>query len=177
MSDHLPQLASPDVAPAAPQARQRSVEVDALRARALRDDPLTELTDSDREWVWRSVLKRVRLRQSAQLAGLVARDEVALEQAIAKVRARYARRLHAHQTRVAPAVLAAPDHPDHNERPAPHAAPVTEAVGLADLADDATQASAHSAMLAMTATQDRATTALPRFRWWLFPRRANNVSE
>jgi hypothetical protein len=37
--------------------RQRSWEVDVQRARALRGDTLEELTESQREWVWRSLLR------------------------------------------------------------------------------------------------------------------------
>jgi hypothetical protein len=50
--------------------RQRSWEVDVQRARALRGDALEELTESQREWVWRSLLRGVRLRQATKLAQL-----------------------------------------------------------------------------------------------------------
>jgi len=50
--------------------RQRSWEVDVQRARALRGDALEELTESQREWVWRSLLRGVRLSQAATLAQL-----------------------------------------------------------------------------------------------------------
>jgi hypothetical protein len=50
--------------------RQRSWEVDVQRARALRGDALEELTDSQREWVWRSLLRGVRLAQATKLAQL-----------------------------------------------------------------------------------------------------------
>jgi hypothetical protein len=52
------------------QRRQRSWEVDVQRARALRGDALEELTDSQREWVWRSLLRGVRLSQATTLAQL-----------------------------------------------------------------------------------------------------------
>jgi hypothetical protein len=48
--------------------RQRSWEVDVQRARALRGDVLEELTESQREWVWRSLLRGVRLSQATKLA-------------------------------------------------------------------------------------------------------------
>src|SRR5690242_10525586 len=50
--------------------RQRSWEVDVQRARALRGDGLEELTESQREWVWRSLLRGVRLAQATKLAQL-----------------------------------------------------------------------------------------------------------
>ena len=50
--------------------RQRSWEVDVQRARALRGDALEELTESQREWVWRSLLREVRLSQATKLAQL-----------------------------------------------------------------------------------------------------------
>jgi hypothetical protein len=54
--------------------RQRSWEVDVQRARALRGDALEELTDSQREWVWRSLLRGVRLSQATKLAQLSAEE-------------------------------------------------------------------------------------------------------
>src|SRR6476646_6602182 len=53
-----------------PRRRQRSWEVDVQRARALRGDGLEELTESQREWVWRSLLRGVRLSQATKLAQL-----------------------------------------------------------------------------------------------------------
>src|SRR5262245_55336174 len=50
--------------------RQRSWKVDVQRARALRGDMLEELTESQREWVWRSLLRAVRLSQATKLAQL-----------------------------------------------------------------------------------------------------------
>jgi hypothetical protein len=50
--------------------RQHSWEVDVQRARALRGDALEELTESQREWVWRSLLRGVRLSQATKLARL-----------------------------------------------------------------------------------------------------------
>jgi hypothetical protein len=38
------------------------------RARALRGDALEDLTDGQREWVWRSLLRGVRLAQATKLA-------------------------------------------------------------------------------------------------------------
>jgi hypothetical protein len=54
--------------------RQRSWEVDVQRARALHGDALEELTDSQREWVWRSLLRGVRLAQATKLAQLLPED-------------------------------------------------------------------------------------------------------
>ena len=48
--------------------RQRSWEVDVQRA--LRGDALEELSESQREWVWRSLLRGVRLSQATKLAQL-----------------------------------------------------------------------------------------------------------
>jgi hypothetical protein len=50
--------------------RQRSWEVDVQRAQALRGDALEELTESQREWVWRSLLRWVRFSQATKLAQL-----------------------------------------------------------------------------------------------------------
>jgi hypothetical protein len=66
--------------------RQRSWEVDVQRARALRGDSLEELTGSQREWVWRSLLSGVRLAQATKLAQLT--PEVA-PQALQQVAHRY----------------------------------------------------------------------------------------
>ncbi len=98
-----PHMSAPSASPAPAESlmvgtslrrsRRRSREMDALRARALGDDPLTNLTDSDREWVWRSLLKRVRLRQAAELAGIAWADTATLDRAIARTRRRYLRRL------------------------------------------------------------------------------------
>jgi hypothetical protein len=66
--------------------RQRSWEVDVQRARALRGDALEELTDGQREWVWRSLLRGVRLSQATKLAQLVPE---ATPQALQQVANRY----------------------------------------------------------------------------------------
>lgn len=75
-----------------PQRRSQatSVETDALRARALRGDRLDELTDSRREWVWRSLLKGTRLEVARELAGL---DDTQTTAAVARVRRGYQQRL------------------------------------------------------------------------------------
>ena len=44
------------------------------RARALRGDALEELTESQREWVWRSLLRGVRLAQATKLAQMAAAE-------------------------------------------------------------------------------------------------------
>jgi hypothetical protein len=66
--------------------RQRSWEVDVQRARALRGDALEELTDSQREWVWRSLLRGVRLAQATKLAHLPPKET---PQALQQVANRY----------------------------------------------------------------------------------------
>lgn len=67
-----------------------SAETDALRARALRGDRLNELTDSRREWIWRSLLKGTRLEIARELAGLTDEQTTA---ALALVRRWYQQRL------------------------------------------------------------------------------------
>ena len=54
--------------------------------RALRGDALEELTDSQREWVWRSLLRGVRLNQATKLAQLSAEET---PQALQQVANRY----------------------------------------------------------------------------------------
>src|SRR6478672_2128902 len=66
--------------------RQRSWEVDVQRARALRGDTLEDLTDGQREWVWRSLLRGVRLSQATKLAQLAPE---ATPQALQQVANRY----------------------------------------------------------------------------------------
>jgi hypothetical protein len=66
--------------------RQRSWEVDVQRARALRGDALEELTESQREWVWRSLLRGVRLNQATKLAQLAPEET---PQALQQVANRY----------------------------------------------------------------------------------------
>ena len=63
--------------------RRRSWEVDVQRARALRGDALEELTESQREWVWRSLLRGVRLSQATKLAQLAPEETAqALQQVV-----------------------------------------------------------------------------------------------
>jgi hypothetical protein len=66
--------------------RQRSWEVDVQRVRALRGDALEDLTESQREWVWRSLLRGVRLAQATKLAQL---PPEATPQALQQVANRY----------------------------------------------------------------------------------------
>jgi hypothetical protein len=66
--------------------RQRSWEVDVQRARALRGDGLEELTESQREWVWRSLLRGVRLAQATKLAQLAPEEA---PQTLQQVASRY----------------------------------------------------------------------------------------
>jgi hypothetical protein len=66
--------------------RQRPWEVDVQRARALRGDVLEELTESQREWVWRSLVRGVRLSQATKLAQLAPAET---PQALQQVANRY----------------------------------------------------------------------------------------
>jgi hypothetical protein len=70
--------------------RMSSATLDQWRARALRGDRLGDLSDTQREWVWRSILKGVRRAEAVRLAQLTADQEV---QAVARVRCWYAQRL------------------------------------------------------------------------------------
>lgn len=70
--------------------RQTSAMLDQWRARALRGDRLGDLTDSQREWVWRSLLKGVRRAEAVCLARLSPEQEA---HAVARVRRWYAQRL------------------------------------------------------------------------------------
>jgi hypothetical protein len=63
--------------------RQRSWAVDAQRARALRGDALEELTESQREWVWRSLLRGVRLAQAMKPAQLAPEEAPQVLQQVA----------------------------------------------------------------------------------------------
>jgi hypothetical protein len=56
------------------------------RARALHGDALEELTESQREWVWRSLLRGVRLTQATKLAQLTPEEA---PQALRQVANRY----------------------------------------------------------------------------------------
>jgi hypothetical protein len=78
------------------KARRSSLEVDALRSRALLGDPLVELTDADREWIWRSLLKGIRLGEACALAGLTV-DQ--LEPVLVSVRHAYHRRIRDYKLR------------------------------------------------------------------------------
>jgi len=69
-------------------------EIDRLRARALLGDQLVELTDSDREWVWRSLLNGVRVAQSVALAGL---EGAQLIPALAQIRTIYEHRIRSYK--------------------------------------------------------------------------------
>lgn len=75
-------------------SRRQSAEVDRWRARALVGDALADLTDAQREWVWRSLLKGVRLEVARTRAGL---SPAEVPVAVARVREVYARRLQQHK--------------------------------------------------------------------------------
>jgi predicted ATPase len=70
--------------------RATSAKLDQLRARALRGDALRELTDSRREWVWRSLLKGTRIQEAVALVGMTSDD---LASALERVRRKYQRRI------------------------------------------------------------------------------------
>jgi hypothetical protein len=53
------------------------------RARALRGDALADLTDNQREWVWRSLLRGVRLSRATTLAQLAPEDTPLAPQQVA----------------------------------------------------------------------------------------------
>ncbi len=92
---HTPPAQRPTAA-AGRRRRRTSVEVDTLRARALCGDPLAECSDSDREWVWRSLLKGVRLAEACVLAELEVEQ---LEPVLASIRHAYQRRSRAYRSR------------------------------------------------------------------------------
>jgi hypothetical protein len=64
--------------------------LDYLRARALRGDALREVPDARREWVWRSLLKGVRIAEALDLAEM---SEDEFPRALDQVRRRYEHRL------------------------------------------------------------------------------------
>ena len=66
------------------------IEMDALRVRALQGDDLAELSDSEREWVWRSLLKGVRRAELLLTLDMTPRH---YERALASIRHRYQARL------------------------------------------------------------------------------------
>ena len=64
--------------------------MDALRVQTLRGDKLGDLTDRQREWVWRSLLKGVRRAETMALGGLSSEQ---YERGVARVRRWYAERI------------------------------------------------------------------------------------
>lgn len=75
--------------------RLSSQAVDALRVRALQGDPLREVGDATREWVFRSLLRDKRHEGWAELAGIA--DERAYERALDRIRGWYQQRLDAYK--------------------------------------------------------------------------------
>lgn len=71
-------------------ARRTVEQMDALRARALLADGLEELTDHEREWVWRSLFKRIRWSAALDLAELTDEEAVA---ALVPLRRKYQARI------------------------------------------------------------------------------------
>src|SRR5271165_7017172 len=70
--------------------------LDALRVRALQGDRLKDCTDSEREWVWRSLLKGTRRDIVMDLAGL---DAAGMEHALVRIRHWYEQRIALYKTR------------------------------------------------------------------------------
>jgi DNA-directed RNA polymerase specialized sigma24 family protein len=66
--------------------RQSKWEVDARRARALHGDPLEELSEKQREWIWRSLLKGIRLKEATRLAQITPQE---VTQALDRVASQY----------------------------------------------------------------------------------------
>ena len=64
--------------------------MDALRVRALRGDRLSNLSDRQREWVWRSLLKGVRRVETVALGNL---SDEQYERGVVRVRRWYAQRI------------------------------------------------------------------------------------
>jgi hypothetical protein len=60
----------------------------------LKGDPLTNLPDSDREWVMRSLLKRIRCDEVIRLAGM---NQGQYERALVQVRRWYLQRCQAYK--------------------------------------------------------------------------------
>ena len=71
------------------------LEMDALRVRALQGDDLAELADTQREWVWRSLLKGVRRAELLLTLDMKLRQ---YEKALVPIRQRYQARLAAYKT-------------------------------------------------------------------------------
>jgi hypothetical protein len=73
--------------------RRTSAEADELRARALCGDMLANESDATREWIWRSLLKGIRLGEACRLAGIPL-DQ--LDPILAEIRRLYQQRCQAY---------------------------------------------------------------------------------
>lgn len=75
-----------------PQTKKRRPPalMDQYRAAALRGDRLADLPDSDREWIWHSLLKGVRLAEAVTIADLRS-DQI--EPALTRIKRWYDHRL------------------------------------------------------------------------------------
>jgi hypothetical protein len=88
--------------------RQRFWEIDVHRKRTLRGDALEEFMENPREWVWRSLLRRVRLAQAMNLAQLSPEEApLALRQVTTHCSALMDHRLRKRWARAMPAVCRA----------------------------------------------------------------------
>jgi uncharacterized damage-inducible protein DinB len=72
------------------KARRSPAVLDQLRAQALKGDRLDHLSDADREWIWRSLLKGVRFAEAVRLSGLSPEQ---VERALRRIRKLYQKRL------------------------------------------------------------------------------------
>ncbi len=89
-------LASPP-ASSPSSSRLSSAEVTALRVRALQGDPLREVRDATREWVFRSLLIGKHLDEWAVQAGLT--DPREIERALQRVQRWYQQRLNSYHAK------------------------------------------------------------------------------
>jgi len=80
------------------KARRSPAVLDQLRAQALKGDHLDQLSDADREWIWRSLLKGVRKAEAVRLSGLSPEQ---VERALRRIRKLYQKRLDAYKAKVA----------------------------------------------------------------------------
>ena len=156
--------------------RRRSAEVDLLRARALSDDPLSDLSDTDREWVWRSLLKEIRLSQAAQLAGIVTKtgtvDTARVRQALQRVREQYHHRLRAYHDRSDRSLASTPmPVPSVILRQADVMWPLPAAIPSADVSDETDLRFSAPPEGANDVGGSTAAEAARGHRWWPFTHR------
>ena len=76
--------------------RRSPAALDALRVRALQGDRLADCADSEREWIWRSLLLGIRRELVQSLAGL---DDTGWDRAVLRVKRFYQQRIDAYKAR------------------------------------------------------------------------------